>query len=109
MERHGFSVSPDGRDLISKLLMKDRKKRLGSKGDAAEILSHPFFRNLNIAKLANKELEAPFIPKVMTDEELAKLSGSEFQESVVTEEKINKIKDRKSEFDRFGFLSSSQL
>lgn len=43
----------------------------------------------------------------MTDDELAKLSGGGVQESVVTEDKLNKIKDRKSEFDRFGLLSSS--
>ncbi len=57
------------------MLEKDRKKRLGCKGDAAEILSHPFFRGLDILKLTNKEIPPPFIPKVMTDEELAKLSG----------------------------------
>ena len=68
-------MTADAQDLITKMLAKDRKKRLGSKGDAAEILAHPFFRGLDILKLANKELPAPFIPKVMTDEELAKLSG----------------------------------
>jgi hypothetical protein len=30
-------------DLISKLLDKNKESRLGSEGDAAEILSHPFF------------------------------------------------------------------
>jgi len=54
MERHGFSVSAEAQDLITKMLDKDRKKRLGSKGDAAEILAHPFFRPLDILKLANK-------------------------------------------------------
>jgi len=33
-------------------------------------------------------LEPPFIPKVMTDDELAKLSGGGVQESVVTDEKL---------------------
>ena len=70
------------------MLDKDRKKRLGSKGDAAEILAHPFFRGLDILKIANKQLEPPFIPKVMTDDELAKLSGGGVQESVVTDEKL---------------------
>ena len=89
------------------MLDKDRKKRLGSKGDAAEILAHPFFRCLEILKLANKDLPPPFMPKVMTDEELAKLSGSTVQESIVTEEKLKQIKDSKSEFEQFGLLSNS--
>ena len=92
-------MSPDARDLISKMLSKDRKKRIGNKGDAAEILAHPFFRDLNLMKLATKELPAPHIPKIMTDEELAKLSGGGVKESIVSEHKINKIRDRKSEFE----------
>ena len=31
--RHGISVSDEARDLISKMLEKDRKKRLGSDND----------------------------------------------------------------------------
>ena len=100
-------MSPDAQDLITKMLDKDRKKRLGSKGDAAEILAHPFFRSLDILKVANKEFPPPFLPKVMTDEELAKLSGGSVQESIVTEDKLKQIKDRKSEFEKFGLLSNS--
>jgi serine/threonine protein kinase len=106
-ERHGFSVSAEAQDLITRLLNKDRKKRLGCKADAAEVLSHPFFRSIDIAKLSIKQLEPPYIPKVMTDDELAKLSGEEVRESEVPLDQLNKIKGRKSEFDKFGFLSAS--
>jgi ATP-dependent helicase YprA (DUF1998 family) len=43
------------------------------------------------------------------DEELAKLSGEEIRESEVPLVQMNKIKDRESEFDKFGFLSNSQF
>jgi len=49
-------------DLISKLLKKDKTKRLGSANDAAEILEHPFFADLNIDDLETMNLEPPFYP-----------------------------------------------
>ncbi|GAB0096284.1 Non-specific serine/threonine protein kinase [Sergentomyia squamirostris] len=56
-------LSSDVRDLISKLLIKDPKKRLGgSKVDAVDIKSHPFFRRIDWVKLVRKEIPAPFRP-----------------------------------------------
>uniref|UniRef100_A0A7G3AY86 non-specific serine/threonine protein kinase n=1 Tax=Lutzomyia longipalpis TaxID=7200 RepID=A0A7G3AY86_LUTLO len=56
-------LSYDVRDLISKLLIKDPKKRLGgSKVDATDIKSHPFFRRIDWEKLVRKEIPAPFRP-----------------------------------------------
>ena len=46
--KHGISVSPNARDLICKLLEKNRKKRLGAVGDITEILTHPFFEGFDI-------------------------------------------------------------
>lgn len=46
--KHNIDVSPLAKDLIRKLLDKNRKKRLGGAGDVTEILSHPFFSSLNI-------------------------------------------------------------
>lgn len=34
-------------DIINKLLDKDKSTRLGTKGDCAEILSHPFFNDFD--------------------------------------------------------------
>jgi hypothetical protein len=36
--------------------------RLGSKGDADEIVNHPWFSDINWDKLMKEELESPFIP-----------------------------------------------
>lgn len=53
--RHGISVSAEAKDLITKLLEKDRYKRLGQKGDVEEVLSHDFFKDkINIDELMKK-------------------------------------------------------
>jgi len=41
--RHGFEFSLDAKDLIQKLLIKDKSKRFGVYRDAEEILEHNFF------------------------------------------------------------------
>jgi len=47
-------VSEEAKDLISKLLEKDRKIRLGAKKDVEEILAHPFFNGLDLKLLGSK-------------------------------------------------------
>jgi serum/glucocorticoid-regulated kinase 2 len=46
--RHGIEVSGDAKDLIRKLLEKNKRKRLGANGDVSEILAHPFFADLDL-------------------------------------------------------------
>ena len=53
-------------DLVSRLLERDKSKRLGNKDDFAEILSHPVFKNLDIGKLEKGEVIPPFKPSVNT-------------------------------------------
>ena len=55
--------SNEVKDLITKLLSKDPKKRLGRQGGADEILAHPFFASLDTAKLERIELDPPYKPK----------------------------------------------
>lgn len=45
-EKHGFEVSKESQDLISKLLEKDKNKRLGKDNGIDEIISHPWFAEL---------------------------------------------------------------
>lgn len=66
-ERHGIEMSEDAKDIITKLLIKNKKKRLGSKDDIKEILAHPFFSDINIDKLLRKELEPPYKPELGED------------------------------------------
>jgi serum/glucocorticoid-regulated kinase 2 len=46
-ERHKITVSEPAKDLILKLLDKDKRTRLGCNG-VDEILGHPWFKNLDL-------------------------------------------------------------
>ena len=54
-ERQKIEVSSQLKDLISRLLTKDRTKRLGVNG-VDEILSHEWFASIDREKLLKKEL-----------------------------------------------------
>jgi len=45
-----------------KLLDKDKSKRLGHKDDFFEVLSHPFFADIDIEGLEKKLVVPPFKP-----------------------------------------------
>lgn len=59
-----MEVSPKAKDLIEKMLSKDRRQRLGCNGDLDEVLMHPFFADLDMNKLLQKKLPAPFVPAI---------------------------------------------
>lgn len=50
-EKYGLKYSDEFVDIIEKLLTKDPKKRLGTKGGIQEILSHPWFADINMKDL----------------------------------------------------------
>ena len=52
--KHKIHVSDTAKDLITRLLHKDRKKRLGQTGDVDEILNHPFFEGVDTKALLEK-------------------------------------------------------
>ncbi len=49
-------------EIIESLLNKDKSKRLGSKDDFVEILSHPYFQDVDIEALEKKSVIPPFKP-----------------------------------------------
>ena len=58
------NLSAPAKDLLSNLLIKDPRHRLGSgERDGEDIMEHPFFYDIDFEKLFNLELKAPFIPK----------------------------------------------
>ena len=63
MQRHFTS---EARSLLTGLLNRDQAKRLGSTtaNDASDIMSHPFFRDINWADLRNRSVPAPYKPVV---------------------------------------------
>lgn len=85
-------MSDVAKDFISKLLIKDKTKRLGALGRGEEVLAHPFFKDINLEKLLQKQIKAPFLPKCPEPEEMRKEQNKgevvrlkELQESVIPE------------------------
>ncbi|WAQ92484.1 hypothetical protein PtA15_16A392 [Puccinia triticina] len=59
------AFDPASIDLISRLLVVDRSKRLGNlKGGIHDIKAHPWFRGVDWALLALQAIPAPILPKV---------------------------------------------
>ena len=55
-------MSDELKDLITRLLDKDPKTRLGSTTDADEVVNHAWFRDLDWEGLMNKTTDLPFKP-----------------------------------------------
>ena len=51
---HGFEISQSSIDLISKLLIKDKKLRLGRENDLEDIISHEWFSTIDTEKLMER-------------------------------------------------------
>lgn len=74
-----YFMSPDAKDLMTKLLRKEPQKRLGFEGkkDFAKIKQHRFFRAIDWKRLEKREMEPPIQP-LITDPELAENFAPEF-------------------------------
>lgn len=77
-KKHGITVSEMAKDIINKLLVKDMEKRLGSTDDVNEIVNHPWFKDLDVSKILNKEISPPFKPEMKS----GKYDTSYFDQSV---------------------------
>ncbi|KAF2204980.1 kinase-like protein [Delitschia confertaspora ATCC 74209] len=74
-----YYLSADAKDLLTRLLRKDAKKRLGSNmpKDLQTIKAHRFFRKIDWKALEKRELSPPIQP-LITDPELAENFSDEF-------------------------------
>jgi serum/glucocorticoid-regulated kinase 2 len=61
-------MSPEAQDIITKLLERDPKKRLGSGlKEADEVKAHPWFAGVNWDDVYYKRITPPFLPDVKSD------------------------------------------
>lgn len=51
------------RDLIQQLLNKNGKERLGARGGAAEVMAHPFFKEVNWDEYEDDAVKPPCLPR----------------------------------------------
>jgi hypothetical protein len=79
---------------------------LGAIHDAEDVLSHPFFADLDIKKLQSKLLQAPFVPKIPDLEKLRsmnkELAFKDFQETIIPSQKMELVNNKNEEFEIFG-------
>lgn len=110
-----YFLSADAKDLLTRFLRKEPKKRLGAcmPRDLPLIKSHRFFRKIDWQKLERRELEPPIKP-LITDPELAENFSADF-----TDLAISPRCDRKGSvwgegeegnpFGGFSFVASSSV
>jgi hypothetical protein len=75
-----------------------------------EVLGHPFFRSVDRDKLLHKEIEPPFKPNIKSTHDLSnfdpKFVSEDVAESMLPEQSIQKINEKKDVFEKFGFNPS---
>ncbi|KAF1837301.1 kinase-like protein [Decorospora gaudefroyi] len=110
-----YYLSADAKDLLTRLLRKDPKKRLGfnMSKDLQIIKKHRFFRKIDWKKLETRELEPPIQPLV-TDPELAENFAQDFTDLPLSPVLTKKFDDMWSDsqvnpFGGFSFVASQSL
>lgn len=76
-------LSNEVKDIVSKFLIRDPEKRLQN---AEDIRSHPWFKNLDWAKLESLQITPPFKPDVKSVDDLAYFDGEFLDEDVNDED-----------------------
>jgi serine/threonine protein kinase len=99
-----YYIGPDAKDLLTRLLRKEPRKRLGGNmpKDLKIIKEHRFFKKIDWKKLERRELEPPIQP-LITDPELAENFSNEF-----TDQALSPVHSRKNTFSEYDITSAEQ-
>lgn len=98
------TVSPEAKNLIEELLVRDPEKRLT---DPLKLKAHPFFKGLDWDSLVRKEVTPPYIPPVKNGELDTSLIDSAFtqEEATLSHEEGSTISEAEqakfSDFDTY--------
>tara|TARA_R110002003_G_scaffold44_12_gene3342 strand:+ start:1928 stop:3667 length:1740 start_codon:yes stop_codon:yes gene_type:complete len=110
-----YFLSAEAKDLLTRLLRKEPKKRLGFNmpKDMQTIKKHRFFRKIDWKKLEARELEPPIIP-LITDPELGENFAQDFTDlplsPVLTRKFDDMLEDAQTNpFGGFSFVASESL
>jgi serine/threonine-protein kinase Psk1 len=107
-----YFLSSDAKDLLTRLLRKEPRKRLGVGPRDIEIIKkHRLFRKIDWKKLETKELEPPIRP-IVTDPELAENFAREFTDRKVEVEtglQRQRTMSKSDPFGGFSYVASSSL
>ncbi|KAL8945025.1 MAG: hypothetical protein Q9216_000009 [Gyalolechia sp. 2 TL-2023] len=111
-----FFMSVDAKDLLTRLLRKKPKERLGARmpKDLQLIKGHRFFRKIDWKNLEKRQVEPPFKP-IVTDPELAENFSTEFTDLAVSPAMAHPKRDwgldraLSDPFGGFSFVASRSL
>ncbi|PYH71487.1 serine/threonine protein kinase SCH9 [Aspergillus vadensis CBS 113365] len=82
------ALSTEGRNFVKGLLNRNPKHRLGAKGDAKELMAHPFFDDVDWQALGRKEVIPPFKPTLKSDTDTSNFDP-EFTNALETNNSLN--------------------
>jgi len=104
------SLSRECQDLISRLLHKDPKQRLGSgKGDVEEIKKHLWFKEINWDDLLLKKVDPPYKPAVKSVMDTSNFS-SEFTKETAQDTHVEAVKlAPEDDFHNFTYNPSTLI
>jgi len=61
-EKYKIPFSKDYEDIVTQLLNKDYTQRLGSRDDVWEVLSHPWFKDVDIQAIEQQKIKPNLKP-----------------------------------------------
>ena len=82
------ALSTEGRNFVKGLLNRNPKHRLGATRDAAELMEHPFFADVDWTALGQKKLIPPFKPKLSSNADTSNFDP-EFTNALNTSSSLN--------------------
>jgi protein-serine/threonine kinase len=82
------ALSTEGRNFVKGLLNRNPKHRLGATRDAAELIEHPFFADVDWDALGKKNLIPPFKPKLSSAADTSNFDP-EFTNALNTSSSLN--------------------
>lgn len=103
-------LSIEARDLIKRLLKRNMGSRLGSSpDDAEEIKAHSFFRHLDWQMVKNRQLEPPFRPMIVNEEDASLFDTKFTQMTPVDSPCDTTISMSVNPFEGFTYVAPSVL
>ncbi|KRX10307.1 Protein kinase-like domain [Pseudocohnilembus persalinus] len=94
------NISPELKDLLKNLFIKDQNQRLGANG-AHEVKNHPWFRNTQWDKIYNKQMKPPFIPTIKGEADVSNFDA-EFTQADVFSHKEDSLPPQR-QYEDFSY------